>query len=76
MEAIYLGNCTDWWPKEARAKIPKSWSGPIFMADLEDGMFAGNDSCEIPHLHAFFESPPSTRNSPLTRAPTLLNFHS
>ena len=38
MEAIYYGNCTSWWAKEDRAHIPKSWHGPILMADLEAGM--------------------------------------
>ena len=46
MEAIYFGNCTSWWVPENRAKIPKSWSGagPILMADIEAGMYAGNDT--------------------------------
>jgi len=46
MEAIYFGNCTSWWVPENRAKIPKSWigAGPILMADIEDGMYGGNDT--------------------------------
>jgi hypothetical protein len=44
MEAIYYGNCTSWWVKSDKDKIPKSWHGPILMADLEAGMFGGNDT--------------------------------
>ena len=44
MEAIYFGNDTDWWSQQARAGIPKSWRGPYLMADLEAGMFGGNDT--------------------------------
>ena len=43
MEAIYYGNCTSWWVKDDRSHIPKSWHGPILMADLEAGMYGGND---------------------------------
>ena len=48
MEAIYFGNCTSWWVPSDKNKVPKSWhqpgAGAILMADLEDGMFAGNDT--------------------------------
>jgi len=44
MEAIYFGNCTSWWPEEAQKKIPASWHGPYLMADIEAGMYAGNDT--------------------------------
>jgi hypothetical protein len=47
MEAIYYGNCTSWWVPSDRSKVPKSWSGPILMADLEAGMFGGNDTFGI-----------------------------
>lgn len=44
MEAIYFGNCTGWWTKEAKAGIPSDWHGPYIMADIEDGMYGGNSS--------------------------------
>ena len=49
MEAIYFGNCTSWWVKSDRDKIPPSWRGrgPILMADLEAGMYGGNDTFGI-----------------------------
>ena len=37
MEAIYYGNCTAWWVEDDKSHIPKSWKGPILMADLEAG---------------------------------------
>ena len=43
MEAIYYGNCTSWWAKDDKSHIPTSWHGPILMADLEAGMYGGND---------------------------------
>lgn len=46
MEAIYFGSCTSWWVKSDQAKIPADWKGkPILMADLEAGMYGGNDTC-------------------------------
>lgn len=47
MEAIYYGNCTSWWVNSDKAKIPKTWHGPILMADLEAGMYGGNDTFGI-----------------------------
>ena len=44
MEAIYFGSCTSWWVPSARRKIPASWHGPYLMADIEAGMYAGNDT--------------------------------
>ena len=43
-QAIYFGNCTDWWSKESKQQIPPSWHGPYLMADIEAGMYAGNDT--------------------------------
>lgn len=44
MEAIYFGNSTQWWSKESQSHIPSTWHGPYVMADLEAGMYAGNDT--------------------------------
>lgn len=44
MEAIYFGNCTDWWVPSDRRKIPADWHGPYIMADIEAGMYGGNDT--------------------------------
>ena len=51
MEAIYYGNCTGWWAKDDRSHIPKSWHGPIVMADLEAGMYVGNDIRTAQPIH-------------------------
>ena len=45
MEAIYFGSCTSWWSQAAQAGIPASRRGkPFVMADIEAGMYAGNDT--------------------------------
>ena len=56
MEAIYFGACTSWWSKAAKAGMPPTWKGPWLMADLEAGMFGGNDTFNprnSPIDHAF-----------------------
>jgi hypothetical protein len=42
MEALYFGNATLYWKE--RAKIPSEWHGAYIMADLEAGMYGGNDT--------------------------------
>ena len=42
MEALYFGNATLYWKE--KAKIPKEWHGAYIMADLEAGMYGGNDT--------------------------------
>lgn len=44
MEAIYIGNDTDWWrerPTPPNSNDNESKRGPFVMADFEDGMFSG-----------------------------------
>ena len=44
MEAIYIGNDTDWWrerPTPPNSNNNESKRGPFIMADFEDGMFSG-----------------------------------
>jgi hypothetical protein len=38
MEALYLGNDTDYWNLHRGFNQTKSWRGPYIMADLEAGM--------------------------------------
>ena len=44
MEAIYIGNDTNWWrtrPGPNHKQHQQQQQGPFIMADLEDGMFSG-----------------------------------
>lgn len=42
MEAIYFGSDTSYW--KSKKQIPPSWKGPYLMADIENGMYGGNDT--------------------------------
>jgi hypothetical protein len=44
MEAIYFGNDTDYWNLHKGFNQTKSWHGPYVMADIEAGMYGGNDT--------------------------------
>jgi hypothetical protein len=46
MEAIYFGNCSDWWsPAQKAGNKARGWGkGPWLMADIEAGMYGGNDT--------------------------------
>ena len=45
MEAIYIGNDTNWWRTRPgpnhKQQQQQQQQGPFIMADFEDGMFAG-----------------------------------
>ena len=42
MEAIYIGNDTNWWrTRPGPNHKQQQQQGPFIMADFEDGMFAG-----------------------------------
>ena len=38
----YFGNATLYWKE--KAKIPAEWHGAYIMADIEAGMYGGNDT--------------------------------
>eukprot|EP01048_Picozoa_sp_COSAG05_P018377 COSAG05_NODE_2675_length_2779_cov_1.849254_3_plen_171_part_00 len=51
MEAIYVGNDSQWWRERPTADHQR---GPFIMADFEDGMFAGDDYIDpnaVPSWH-------------------------